>query len=370
MGKAERTPQGGVRAPAYLTRVGVLTYRDDDGQVVRELRPRDEVFAPESLATLRGAPVTDLHPPALVRADNYRELSRGHVGDDVREDGGKVAAVVVVQDADLVAKIDSRRAREVSCGYTCQIDPTPGEYEGERYDQIQRQIRYNHVALGPEGWGRAGSEVALRIDSRSGDAIPPGADAPKNTHANGADAPRGKDTRMLTIKIDGVEYPLGTDAEKEAAAKAHSRALDAAQGRLDALTAELEAARKGLAEATDAKRLDAAVAARVALVDAARKVLGGDYRADGKTDREVMIDAVVAADAAVKLDGKSDDYVLARFEVAVASRAENHGLAAANDAAVKANSSTRADADSKHPRDRMIEANANAWRSTTTAAKA
>lgn len=356
--------------PAYLTRVGVLTYRGDDGQIVRELRPRDEVFSPESLATLKGAPVTDLHPPTLVRSDNFRELSRGHVADDVREDGGKVAAVVVVQDADLVEKVDSKRAREVSCGYTCRIDPTPGEHEGERYDQIQREIRYNHVALGPEGWGRAGSEVALRIDSRSGDAIPPGAEsAPKNTNANGADAPRGKGSQMLTIKIDGVEYPLGTDAEKEAAAKAYARERDALSGRLDALTAELEASKAKLAEATDAKRLDAAVAARVALVDDARKVLGADYRADGKTDREVMVDAIVASDKAVKLDGKSDDYVLARFEVAVASRSDAApGLAEANDAAVKGNTASRADEAPKHPRELMLEANANAWR-TGAAAK-
>lgn len=361
LGKVDRTPVGGVRVPAHVTRVGVLTYRADDGSVTREFRPPEEVFAPESLATLRAVPVTDLHPDRMVTSANYRELSRGHVADDVRQDGELVAATVVVQDADLIGKIERRDRQEISCGYTAKIDPTPGEWNGERYDQIQREIRYNHVALGPDGWGRAGSDVALRLDAKTGDALPPGGEA----HATKTSAPTNgdaKETRSMTIKIDGVEYPLGTDAEKEAAAKAYARERDSAAGRFDALSKELEATKANLAEALDPKRMDAAVSARVALVEQARKLAGETFRADGKTDREVMVAALEAGDATIKLDGRSDEYVRGMFDVAVrssASRGAVGDLARAHDAAVHA---PRTDKVEPHPRDAMIARNAQMWR--------
>jgi hypothetical protein len=35
----------------------------------------------------------------------------------------------------------------------------------EDADYVQTQIRYDHAALGPEGWGRLGRDVCLRLDS-------------------------------------------------------------------------------------------------------------------------------------------------------------------------------------------------------------
>src|SRR5262252_7976168 len=94
LGKPERTSQGFLRVPAYVTRCGVLEYKRPDGTVVRELRPRDEVFKADSLATLSAAPVTDLHPTVMISPANVRELSVGHVGDHVKADGELVAAHV------------------------------------------------------------------------------------------------------------------------------------------------------------------------------------------------------------------------------------------------------------------------------------
>ncbi len=47
----------------------------------------------------------------------------------------------------------------------------PGTHRGERYDAVQTSIRYNHVALGPKDWGRAGSEASLRLDDNSAEAV-------------------------------------------------------------------------------------------------------------------------------------------------------------------------------------------------------
>ncbi|MBG3014860.1 DUF2213 domain-containing protein, partial [Proteus mirabilis] len=52
---------------------------------------------------------------------------------------------------------------ELSPGYRCIYDFTPGEFNGERYDAIQRHIRANHLALVDEG--RTGADVAVQDHS-------------------------------------------------------------------------------------------------------------------------------------------------------------------------------------------------------------
>src|SRR5690606_28507268 len=49
--------------------------------------------------------------------------------------------------------IESGERKEISLGYKCQLDPTPGTWNGESYDAVQKNIVVNHVALGPKGWG-------------------------------------------------------------------------------------------------------------------------------------------------------------------------------------------------------------------------
>jgi hypothetical protein len=69
-----------------------------------------------------------------------------------------------VQDAGLIKAIEKGERRELSPGYVCHVEENPGSWNGERYDGIQRNIIYNHLAIGPAGWGRSGSEVSLKLD--------------------------------------------------------------------------------------------------------------------------------------------------------------------------------------------------------------
>jgi len=170
----ETTPQGGRRMASALTRVGVFKYRDASGRQWSELRPPEEVFAEDSLATLRSAPVVDLHPAGgRVTTENFKELALGHVHDDVRPQGDLVVATTTVNDAEACARIDRGERAETWCGYRCDLDPTTGEWRGERYDQVQRNIRYNHLGIGPKGWARGGGEMALlRCDGAASEALP------------------------------------------------------------------------------------------------------------------------------------------------------------------------------------------------------
>ena len=344
-----RTPQGFLRVPAYVTRAGVLEYKRADGTTVRELRHPDEVFRPASLESLSAAPLTDLHPKEMVSPKNVRSLRVGHVGEAVRQDGHRVAATVTIEDEQMIALVERGERREISCGYACAIDATPGVWDGEHYDAVQRDIVYNHAALGPRNWGRAGSEVALRLDS--GDAMTATAyGAPPERRDDGTTDLPGGDAQMdhVTIRVDelDVQVPKQWAQVIEKALKQRDDALtertkerDTAQGRLDALTKEHEEVKKQLTAAADPARVDAAVHARATLLEQARKVLPAEHKFDGQTPRQIHEAVLTKLDAKLDLKGKSDEYVSARFDHAIES-APAHASTGRNDALDRSRAAT------------------------------
>lgn len=244
LGKAERTPQGGIRAPARFTRVGIFEYQTESGETRRELRPPDEVFNPESMETLRDAPITNLHVSEIT-TENFSRYVKGHVGSAIKQDDIYLAGDAVIQDAEIIRMVERGERKEFSLGYDCVLDETPGEWEGERYDAIQRNIKYNHAALGPEGWGRAGKDVALRLDSR-GDVVASWGD----TQSQKASAPQTRqreDSAMSEQRVKRVEV-IGGD-EYEVGSMAHAAAVKRRDGEVEDLEKVIEKLEEDLEEA-------------------------------------------------------------------------------------------------------------------------
>lgn len=164
---AEKLASGALRVPARVARVGVLDYTDADGNTWGELVPAETLFAADSMATLRAVALTDLHPGSLVTPETRKGLQVGHVGDVIAQDGPYLSAAVYVTDAGAIDLVQKGDRKDVSCGYTCDLDETPGVFEGKPYRAVQRARIYNHLGIGPEGWGRAGTDVGLRLDGAS-----------------------------------------------------------------------------------------------------------------------------------------------------------------------------------------------------------
>lgn len=156
----QKRADGSVRYDAVLSRVGVFEYRTADGKVRREYRSPEEVGRADSLASLELTPVTDGHPakPGLAK-----KCAIGSVGDTVKFDGQYVRASIVVLDDAVNERIARGDVRELSPGYSIDLDETPGvSPEGEAYDARQTNIIYEHQALVPRG--RQGSTVGVRAD--------------------------------------------------------------------------------------------------------------------------------------------------------------------------------------------------------------
>jgi hypothetical protein len=356
MDAPSRTPQGGLRVPASLTRSGVFVYHRADGTEVREFRSEAEVFKADSLASLPGAPVTLRHPSKPVRADNYREFAKGHVGDAVVRNGERVGATLYVQDGELVSAIERGDMREVSCGYTCDVVDEAGEHNGERYDRAQKNISYNHVAIVPVG--RAGSSVRLHLDAQD------------NIITVDTDDPH-RESNMTKERIDGVDYEVGTEPHKAAVArrdateKAAKDAADKLQARADAAEAEAKKLKEDAAALPG--KLAEQAKARAALELSARKVLGAEAKFDGLKDAEVRAQVVAKATPEIKLDGKSDVYVEALFDSAITRADANEGsdelaaIRAVRDTErIDATGETRVDVDAAY--EAMVKRERNRWK--------
>lgn len=158
LGETYFTPEGYLIDHPILTRVGIFEYKNPDGSIRRELRLPEEVFAPESLASYKGKPVILTHEAGMIDSDNVQQEQIGTILSDGTQDGDNVRAQIIIHDA---RKLDYG-LRELSLGYSLDLEEAPGEWQGQPYDAIQRNIRVNHLALVEKA--RAGDSARLNID--------------------------------------------------------------------------------------------------------------------------------------------------------------------------------------------------------------
>ncbi|USE78995.1 DUF2213 domain-containing protein [Cupriavidus gilardii] len=300
--KATSTAEGFIYDTPILTRVGVFPYRRADGSIRYELRPPEEVFHPDSLASLKGKPVTNGHP-GLVTSRNAKLHTVGAVLSEGRQDGDNVLGDVVIYDPTPIAE----GKKELSLGYSLTLDETPGEWNGQRYDAVQRTIRYNHSALVKAG--RAGN-ARLNLDAADADLTNDEESEPMN---------------MVKVRLDsGLSYDAAPEVAQElealrAKVKAEATRADSAEARADTEKARADKAEKDVEQA----RADglAQALARTRL-EAEAKAHGVEIKQD-MADKDIRV-AVIKAVRGDSFDvaGKSDAYIEAAYDLAVAEKGQ------------------------------------------------
>lgn len=225
----EKTAEGFLKGIARVTRTGVFTYRNADGTLRRELRHPDEVFSRASLDSMKMIPITNLHPTdKLVNADTAKQLSIGMTGENVIPDGRFVMVPIAITTTDGVAAIEGGR-QELSLGYETELEETPGTYDGEGYDFIQRKIGYNHLAIVDRG--RAGADVRLNMDEMDAVEVPEeelGEDGlpikkKDGGPGSGPQGGSGKGGRDPSDKYGATYERQATQAENQRIQKEHAR---------------------------------------------------------------------------------------------------------------------------------------------------
>lgn len=155
-----------------MTKIGVFPYlgrqispKLEPYKVYQVLRPKEELTKPETLKSLELIPLTNDHTmigtePGMQPAEKVGV--EGVTGANVKVNDKLITNDLKCYTENIKDLISSGK-KDLSMGYRCRYELSSGEFEGEYYDAIQRDIIFNHIALVDEG--RMGKDVQV-MDSR------------------------------------------------------------------------------------------------------------------------------------------------------------------------------------------------------------
>lgn len=315
-----------------------------DGSLVYEAKLPEDILSEKTIESAKGVPITDGHPSVgLVTPGNARELMRGALMNDVRKDAEHLIATEVIHDAELIKSLQKGEKRQVSIGFICDMDDSPGEYQGQRYDAVQRNIRINHLAHLDKG--RAGESVRAHFDSGEFAVQIEEGEMPQTVTYRADD---GKDYQVLPeimaelkaqkarLKKDEEELqvvqgqlemaqkqveaaiadpPPTEPSEVDKLKEENAKLMAQVQTLTDAIKkyqAELEA----VSVEPSADEMDKAVQDRMDIIEVAKAALS-DFKTDGLSNRQIklqVIDKVLPSNT--KLDSADDYLIDARYDAA------------------------------------------------------
>jgi len=152
-----------------LSMVGVFPYSGrsisdecDPNKIYMVYRPAEELGSSDCVDSFKLIPWIDNHT-MLGSEDagltpSEQKGVQGVIGQDVHFDGMTLKGNIKVF-SEAMANLIASGKKELSCGYRCRYEYSPGVYDGMQYDYIQRDIRGNHLALVDNG--RMGPDVAV-----------------------------------------------------------------------------------------------------------------------------------------------------------------------------------------------------------------
>lgn len=358
-----KTQDGYYQGNVVCTGVGVFKYLGDDRKFVGRLRDVEDVKA--ATKTINCIPVTLQHPNSPVNVDNVSDLQVGMTANDASFDGLNNHVTVTITNKKAIEAIDKGEVKAFSMGYKCNVVDHAGVWQGVHHDQQQKDIVYNHIALVKNG--RAGDKVRFmvgdsadfgdifEIDSEeektenkdNGTEPPKGDKEPSN---DGAEPPKNgstfvndknfepnnvKEQSMKTIQLDGVDYQADEKviealqtAQNDAAEKLDEihTLLDGIDER-DSKIADLEEQLAQANDEIDESVIDAAVNAKIEILDNARAAGIECDTSDDVSDLKRQI--IAAAFDSIDLESIEDEAAINSLYMSankvIADRAEKGG---------------------------------------------
>lgn len=151
-----------------LSKVGVFPYLGkqisselEPNKIYQVYRPAEELLSEETINSFKLLPIVDDHTmlgtePGMMPAEE--KGVHGTSGSDVYGKDDKLYGDLKIYSETLKDEIEAGK-KELSMGYFCDYELTPGTFDGQHYDAVQRNIRGNHIALVEEG--RMGADVRV-----------------------------------------------------------------------------------------------------------------------------------------------------------------------------------------------------------------
>ena len=151
-----------------LSKVGVFPYLGktispelEPNKVYYVLRPEEELSKEETLDSFKLIPIVDDHTMLGTKEGMQPAEEKGvhgTIGTDTYYKDGVIYGDLKIFSETLKEEIENGK-KELSMGYFCDYELADGEYNGQPYQAIQRNIKANHIALVQEG--RMGADVRV-----------------------------------------------------------------------------------------------------------------------------------------------------------------------------------------------------------------
>lgn len=151
-----------------IAKAGVFDYL---GREISDSLPETEIYKvyrpweelEKSAKDFEGMPVKFGHE--WVEPEK-RDVKIGAVSGEVKLEEPYLIADIKIYDKDAIEEITNKGIVDLSPGYRAYYKKEAGEYNGEQYDFMQQDIKYNHLAIVENG--RSGKEVRIADEMPQG----------------------------------------------------------------------------------------------------------------------------------------------------------------------------------------------------------
>ncbi len=274
----------------YKAELGIT---DNPTEIIGIYTSAEVLFSEQVINGFEGADVTIAHPEGnKLTAENYSHHIIG-TAKNVRADNGYLVADLIIKDKWAIHAIEDNEIKQISLGYSAQLDMTEGQTEtGQSYQGQWVNMHADHVAIVKEG--RCGDDCAIG-DQKS----------------------KSKQEQSMKVTINGIEFDVGDNAPLAQAINNQNAQLDtlkkteikigdqafnidevkATQATIDKLVADksaLETQNADLkAKQVKPEDIEKMVADRAKTIEQAKK-LDDKFVTDGKSTEQIKREIVIA----------------------------------------------------------------------------
>ena len=326
-----------------IARVGVFPYLHADGTWTNEAKLPEEILSDSTVESANNKPVTNDHPVddgknILVDKSNCHQYAKGFTADNAHVEGNTLKVGLTIMDPKLINAVQNGK-QELSIGFQTDVEPISGEYNGVKYDSVQRNIQINHVAVVDRA--REGHNIRITGDSAEmvvddkprkekrmaeekknpvvdsvNDNTSSNSSSNTSSSSSSTSSSDDKDKQIADLKqqVKDLQAQLASknSNSNDEDDSGDDKDTSKSNPKSDSVDAEIEKLKKErdmYKSKVEGDSFNTTIDERIDLIDDAKKILGDSYDFHGKSNHDIKVAAIKKADSTIKVDGMDDSYI-------------------------------------------------------------
>lgn len=328
-----------------IARVGVFPYLHSDGTWTNEAKLPEDILSESTVKSANNKPVTNDHPVddgenVLVDKTNSTQYVKGFTADNAHVEGDMLKVGLTIMDPQLIDAVQNGGKQELSIGFQTDVEPISGEYNGAKYDSVQRNIQINHVAVVDRA--REGHNIRITGDSAqmvvndtrkekqmaeneknvfddagntSSNTNSASSNTSSSSNSSSSSSSDDKDKQIADLKqqIKDLQAQLASkNSNSSSQDDSDDDDKDKSKSKSDSVDAEIEKLKEErdmYKSKVEGDSFNTTIDERIDLIDDAKKILGDSYDFHGKSNHDIKVAAIKKADSTIKVDGMDDSFI-------------------------------------------------------------